>query len=474
MRPRVASRRMGAVFVDLDRTLLVKASGPYLTRAARDEGVIGFRGIPGDRLMYALYDRFGETLAAIGLTRLAAFGARGWDPVKVRAAGARAVGALSENLAPFAPGVLAKFRSVGYLTVLATTTPFDMIEPFAEAMGFDAVLATRYEVRDGRYTGRLDGGFVWGMGKLSAVKRWVQESRIDLSECHAYSDSVFDIPLLTSVGHPHALNPDPRLAVVAKAKRWPIEYWDRPPGVPSIVGWEPYHVLRPFVREEAFPYARFKVGGIDSIPRRGGALIVANHRSYFDVVALAIVAAKVGRPVRFLAKAELFEVFPLGAIARGIGGIPVKRGSGSTDALEAAEAALGAGEIVVVLPEGTIPRGTRFFDPILKGKTGAARLAAATGVPVVPVGLWGTEQVWPRSSRVPLVSGVLHPPLVEVNIGKSVKLGLEDPVDDTKTLMDAISRLLPKDARLSREPSAVELSRTYPPGDKPPRSERSR
>ena len=57
------------------------------------------------------------------------------------------------------------------------------------------------------------------------------------------------------------------------------------------------------------------------------------------------------------------------------------------------------GELLMLAPEGTIPRGPAFFDPELKGRWGAARLAAATHAPVIPVGLWGTEKVWPRSSR---------------------------------------------------------------------------
>lgn len=415
--------------------------------------------------MYEIYDRFGENLIAMGITRMAARATRGWDQARVRAAGERAVGELTEILAPYAPKVLATYRARGYLTVLATTTPFDMISAFADAMGFDAVLATRYEVKDGVYTGRLDGGFVWGLGKLSAVKRWALDNRVDLAECHAYSDSVFDVALLGSVGYPHALNPDPRLVVVATAKRWPVEYWDRPSGVPSIIGLEPYHLIRPFVREEMFPYARFEVKGIENVPERGGALIVANHRSYFDLVALAIVAAKLGRPVRFLAKAELFKLFPIGAIARGIGGIPVERGSRSDRPLRLAEAALAAGEIVVVLPQGTIPRGKRFFQARLEGKTGAARLAASSGVPVVAVGLWGTELVWPRSSRVPLVGNLLNPPLVKVTISSPVRLALSDALEDTKTLMDAISSQLPPEAHVHHTPTPAELAATYPPRD---------
>ena len=165
--------------------------------------------------------------------------------------------------------------------------------------------------------------------------------------------------MLSSVGFPHAVNPDATLGVVAVVRRWPIEYWDRPSGVPSLIGLEPYHVLRPFVRPQSFPYARFDVDGVDAIPGRGPVLLASNHRSYFDVAALALIAAGLGRPVRFLGKQELFDAPVLGWVARAIGGIPVDRGSGSSRPLQAAEAALRAGEVVVVLPQGTIPGAAR-------------------------------------------------------------------------------------------------------------------
>lgn len=455
---------MGAAFVDLDRTLLRRASGQVLNAALVEEGVVPpGRTLPGDRLLYAFYDRFGENLLAMALARAAALVARGWSQERVRAAGRRAVASLVELVAPFAPGVLAELRAGGHRLVLATTSPVDLVRPFAEAMGFDDVLATVYEVVDGRYSGRLEDGFVWGLGKLQAVRRWAEAEGADLDDCHAFSDSFYDIPLLSSVGFPHAVNPDPSLLVVATARRWPVEHWDRPPGVPSLAGLEPYHLLRPFVRPEAFPYARFDVAGIEHVPGRGPVLLAANHRSYFDVAALAVVAARLGRPVRFLGKRELFDAPLLGWVARALGGIPVDRGSGSERPLRQAEAALRAGEVVIVLPQGTIPRGPAFFDPVLHGRTGVARLAAATGAPVVPIGLWGTERVWPRSSRLPEVAGLRHPPTVRVRVGEPVPRGLSDPVADTEAVMQAIARLLPPEAAARRRPSGAELARTYPP-----------
>ncbi|HVC14446.1 MAG TPA: HAD-IB family hydrolase [Acidimicrobiales bacterium] len=460
--PGIASTR--AVFVDLDRTLLRRASGQVLHAALEAAGIA--RALPGNSLFYAVYDRFGENVPAMALARAAAFAARGWAQSAVRAAGRGAVPGLVELVAPYAPGILAEYRRAGHRLVLTTTTPVDMIAPFAEALGFDDVVGTRYEVRDGRYTGRLDGAFVWSVGKLVAVRAWARAAGVALAASHACSDSAFDLPLLASVGHPHCVNPDPTLAAVAAVRRWPVEHWDRPPGVPSLLGLEPYHLVAPWIRPEMFPYARFDLGGLEHVPRRGPALVAANHRSYFDVAALALVAARLGRPVRFLAKKELFDAPLVGWATRAIGGIPVDRsdGAASRAALDRAEAALRAGEVVIVLPQGTIPRGTEFFDPVLHAKTGTARLAASTGAPVVPVGLWGTEAVWPRSARVPDVTAVLHPPTVRVRVGRPIVLGLDDAKADTAVVMSAISALLPPEGRMRRRPSAEELARTYPPG----------
>ena len=453
-----------AVFIDLDRTLLCHASGQILNQALVAEGVLPEgRSLPGDKILYAVNDRLGENLLSMSLVRAAARVARGWRQDQVQAAGRRAVAELSGLVAPFAPQRLAAFRAEGHRLVLSTTTPVDMIAPFAEAIGFDDLIATAYETKDGRYTGRLYEGFVWGTGKLRAVREWADDHDVDLADCHACSDSIFDVPLLSSVGSPHAVNPDPSLTVVATARRGPIEHWDRPPGVPSLLGLEPYHMLRPFIRKLSFPYARFDIAGVENVPARGPVLLAANHRSYFDVAALALVARELGRPVRFLGKREIFDAPVVGQIARAIGGIAVDRGSGSGQPLRDAEAALKAGEVVIVLPQGTIPRGHEFFDPELHGKTGTARLAAITGATIVPAGLWGTEMVWPRSARVPDFTLVRNPPKVTVRVGKPVPLSLTDAKADTETIMQAISALLPAESRVRHEPTPEELARTKPP-----------
>ncbi len=120
--------------------------------------------------------------------------------------------------------------------------------------------------------------------------------------------------------------------------------------------------------------------------------------------------------------------------------------------------------MVAIMPEGTIPRGPAFFDPVLKGRWGAARLAMATKAPVVPVGLWGTEKVWPRSSRIPHVLNVTNPPLVRIRVGEPILLRGKQPEPATKRIMKAITALLPDEARMARTPSEAEILLTYPPG----------
>ena len=111
-------------------------------------------------------------------------------------------------------------------------------------------------------------------------------------------------------------------------------------------------------------------------------------------------AARIGRPVRFLGKQELFDAPVVGQLARALGGIPVDRGSGSGGPMREATARSRAGEVVIILPQGTIPRGEAFFDPVLQGKTGAARLAAATGRPGRP-----HRPVGDREGVAPVVQG---------------------------------------------------------------------
>ena len=460
----------GAAFVDLDRTLVRGASGPAFSQAMREAGIVTSGPIPGESLVYRMFDLVGETRPAMLLTRQAVRLAKGWSADEVRAAGAIAAERLASVVQPFAHALIDEHRRAGRPVVMATTTPIDMVEPLADRLGFDDVLATRYRTGpDGRYDGTFDGEFVWGPGKLKTIRAWADAHDVDLRESWAYSDSFYDGRLLQAVGHPVAVNPDVRMLALATLKRWPIRHLDVPAGVAKLplLGMELTRVAQYGLRPELLPYVRLRFEGLENVPSDGPAILVSNHRSYFDPVALAFAFARTHRPVRFLGKREVFDAPVVGSLARAIGGIPVDRATGSDEPLDAAAVALGAGELVMILPQGTIPRGPAFFEPELRGRWGAAKLAAMTKVPVIPIGLWGTEKVWPRNERVPKVWNVTSPPRVTVRVGEPVELGLVDAEEDTRTLMAAIVDLLPPEARERREPTPEELAASYPPGKAP-------
>jgi 1-acyl-sn-glycerol-3-phosphate acyltransferase len=145
------------------------------------------------------------------------------------------------------------------------------------------------------------------------------------------------------------------------------------------------------------------VESIERIPATGGVVLVANHTSFLDPPCLAYVAHLRHRRVRFLAMAELFQRPVFGTILHHLGHVPVRRGTAMARfSLAPALAALQAGECVGVFPEGGISRD---LEP-RPGQTGAARLAAASGVPVVPVGLWGAHRLASPGGKAKLRLGV--------------------------------------------------------------------
>jgi 1-acyl-sn-glycerol-3-phosphate acyltransferase len=133
---------------------------------------------------------------------------------------------------------------------------------------------------------------------------------------------------------------------------------------------------------------RFDVQGLEHVPRLGGAVIASNHTSFWDFFTVGRGPYHAwGRPVRILAKASLFRVPVFSELMRRAEHIPVHRGSGAT-ALSSAIEALGDGELVLVLPEQTI---SPTFE-LLPFRPGAARMAAAAGVPLVPSVSWGSHR----------------------------------------------------------------------------------
>jgi len=139
---------------------------------------------------------------------------------------------------------------------------------------------------------------------------------------------------------------------------------------------------------------RVRIEGREHVPRRGGAVLAANHQSFCDSLFLPLA---VRRRVTYLAKAEYFDKKRTAWFFRAVGQIPIHRtgGDASARALATAREVIEQGNLIALYPEGT--RSTD--GNVHRGRTGVARLAMECDVPVVPVGIQGTERIQPRGSR---------------------------------------------------------------------------
>lgn len=170
-----------------------------------------------------------------------------------------------------------------------------------------------------------------------------------------------------------------------------------------------------------------------------GIVVCPNHISWFDPLQTAHFLYDNGRPPRYLGKEAVFRVPLVGRIIRGAGQIPVYRDT--VDAARSVRDAIDAverGECVVVYPEGTITRDPGMWP--MTGKTGAARIALATGAPLVPLGIWGAQEVMPPYRRT---LRLLPRKTLQVVAGPPVDLDdLRGRAPDAETLRVATERLM--------------------------------
>ena len=110
---------------------------------------------------------------------------------------------------------------------LVTAAPQDMAEIIASRLGFTGAIGSKVIIKDGMFTGELDGKILHGTEKAVAISKLAEDHGYDLNECYSYSDSHNDIPLLTAVGYPSAINPDAILRIKALAEGWPIHDFRR-------------------------------------------------------------------------------------------------------------------------------------------------------------------------------------------------------------------------------------------------------
>ncbi|MGH2819813.1 MAG: HAD family hydrolase [Actinomycetota bacterium] len=217
------SRR--AAFFDLDRTLIPGSSLFLLARGAYARDLFRVRDILRFAWGQAMFRLRGERAEGMDMSRTSTLEFVAGRSQRELIEWGREIA--TERILPRVyediVRVIEEHRERGYLTFLVTAAPIELASTLAEALDMSGAIGTVSEVDDGgHYTGRLVGSVIHGQEKAKAVADAAAERGIDLLECHAYSDSLNDLPLLESVGFPHAVNPEYELRRLAQRRGWPV------------------------------------------------------------------------------------------------------------------------------------------------------------------------------------------------------------------------------------------------------------
>ena len=193
---------------------------------------------------------------------------------------------------------------------------------------------------------------------------------------------------------------------------------------------------------------RLRVEGTDRVPPAGPAIVAANHVSALDGVVLALTtSSRSRRMTRFLVAAEFFRKIRFGWALRLYRQIPIRRGERDQGALDVAIETIRGGALAGIFPEGTV--NPEPDEGLSRGRKGAARIALATGAPVVPVGIWGTQDRWPKSGL-----HVRRPwrPVVAVSYGEPISPnGAVDSDVDVQAFTDLVMAAIEEQTEKARK-----------------------
>ena len=219
-----------AAFFDLDKTIIAKSSTLAFGRPLYVGGLINRR-----IMLKAAYAQFVYLLTGADTEQMDRMRGEltalvtGWDARQVREIVAET---LHEVVQPLvfaeAAALIQRHKLAGDDVVIVSSSGEEIVEPVGQLLGADAVIATRMVLDGhGRYTGEI-GFYCYGEHKATAIRELAAARGWDLAACYAYSDSVTDVPLLSAVGHPTAVNPDRALRRYAAEHGWPIRTFSRP------------------------------------------------------------------------------------------------------------------------------------------------------------------------------------------------------------------------------------------------------
>ena len=213
-----------AAFFDVDNTVIRGASSFHIARGLWQRDYFSFRDILKFGYEQATYVLFGESQEQ--MTRLREHGMgiiKGWSVAEMTAVGEEVYDELLESrVYPGTKEIIDEHLARGHEVWLVTASPVEIGRMLARRIGATGALGTVAEHVDGYYTGRLVGDFLHGPRKAVEVKRLASERGLALPDCFAYGDSLNDTAMLESVGHPCAINPDPKMRKQAVQRGWPI------------------------------------------------------------------------------------------------------------------------------------------------------------------------------------------------------------------------------------------------------------
>ena len=218
-----------AAFFDLDKTLMAGSSGMQFARVATRHGLVGRRQLASwavEHLRYRLRGTTDErTTEVLRVARETIAGVPARDLERMNP---EVMAAILPRVYPQMLDEVHAHQDAGRATFIVSAAGNGVVEPLAAVLGMDGGIGTRYEVgEDGAFSGRFDGPFVYGEGKVEAMRIFASEHGIDLAASYAYSDSISDLPMLRAVGHPVAVNPDPPLAALAREEGWQTLRFER-------------------------------------------------------------------------------------------------------------------------------------------------------------------------------------------------------------------------------------------------------
>jgi HAD superfamily hydrolase (TIGR01490 family) len=226
-----------AAFFDLDRTIIARSSTLAFGRPFHRGGLISRRAMLKAAYAQFVYLVGGADEAQMSRMRdeLTAM-VSGWEVAQVRRIVAEALHDLIHPLIyAEAARLIDEHHAAGRDVVVVSSSGEDVVGPIAALVGADRAIATRMVVRDGRYTGEV-AFYAYGPHKAAAIRQLAAERGYVLADCYAYSDSATDLPMLTAVGHPTAVNPDRALRASAEEQGWPVLTFRNPVSLRARLG----------------------------------------------------------------------------------------------------------------------------------------------------------------------------------------------------------------------------------------------